>query len=97
MNKVAFLPVAILVALSLGIASNTSAQTPSEHGLLKNKPLTQSEVWLRMQREGQQASPYIQQPSLKERERSFQRWLDSYQYPIPDNFDQKQGGSFSQN
>ncbi len=53
----------------------------------------QTEAWLQVQASGRAASPTPQPASPIERDLSMQRWLDSYQHPIPDFYEQKKGGS----
>jgi len=57
--------------------------------------LTQSERWLKIQREGTQATSWPQQQTPQERELVNQRWLDSLSHPIPEFFDTDAAGSFS--
>ncbi|MFJ3483651.1 DUF3613 domain-containing protein [Pseudomonas sp. NPDC090202] len=55
----------------------------------------QTEAWLQLQASGKAASPIPQAASPIERDLSMQRWLNSYQHPIPDFFEQKKGGNIS--
>lgn len=55
----------------------------------------QTEAWLQLQASGKAASPVPQPSSPIERDLSMQRWLNSYQHPIPDFYEQKKGGSVS--
>lgn len=55
----------------------------------------QTEAWLQLQVSGKAASSIAQPSSPIERDLSMQRWLDSYQHPIPDFYEQKKGGSVS--
>ncbi|MFK3972412.1 DUF3613 domain-containing protein [Pseudomonas sp. NPDC087358] len=55
----------------------------------------QTEAWLELQVSGKAASSLPQPASPIERDLSMQRWLDSYQHPIPDFYEQKKGGSVS--
>lgn len=43
-----------------------------------------TETLLRIQASNQQASPTLQVQTAKERDRSMQRWLETYKYAIPD-------------
>jgi hypothetical protein len=53
----------------------------------------QTETWLNLQASGKAASPIPQPAAPIERDLSMQRWLDSYQHPIPEFFEQKKGGT----
>jgi hypothetical protein len=55
----------------------------------------QTEAWLQLQASGKAASPVPQPSSPIERDLSMQRWLNSYQHPIPDFYEQKTGGNVS--
>jgi hypothetical protein len=55
----------------------------------------QTEAWLELQSSGKAASSVPQPSSPIERDLSLQRWLNSYQHPIPDFYEQKKGGSIS--
>ncbi|HEX8541390.1 MULTISPECIES: DUF3613 domain-containing protein [unclassified Pseudomonas] len=72
----------------LGMAS---AAVAAEKGDSPWQEQTQS--WLKLQTEGNHASPTPQAVTPAERERSMQRWLDSYKHEIPDFFEQKKGGT----
>lgn len=52
----------------------------------------QTEDWLQLQVSGQLASTRPQKAAPAERELALQRLLESYKHPIPEYFDQKQGG-----
>lgn len=49
--------------------------------------VSQTELWLQIQVDGQAASNHIQQATPTERELSFQRLLESFKYPIPESFE----------
>lgn len=82
---------------------------PIAHLLLAALPLTalaiepgpssvyqrQTEGWLQMQIKGQLATTTPQKASPAEREQAMQRLIESYKHPIPEYFDQKQGGAAS--
>ncbi|MFJ5298357.1 DUF3613 domain-containing protein [Pseudomonas sp. NPDC088368] len=55
----------------------------------------QTEDWLQLQASGRAASPIPQPQAPIERDLTMQRWLNTYQHPIPDFYDQKKGGSVS--
>lgn len=55
----------------------------------------QTEAWLQLQASGKAASSVPQPSSPIERDLSMQRWLNSYQHPIPDFYEQKKGGNVS--
>lgn len=56
----------------------------------------ETERWLQLQVSGQAKSPVVQTATPSERERSLQRWLDTYSYPIPEHFKQDEGGKAKQ-
>lgn len=51
------------------------------------KTETQTDAWLALQRSGEAASPHRQQASFGERERSLERWLKSFEHPIPEFYE----------
>jgi hypothetical protein len=53
----------------------------------------QTEGWLQMQVSGERATAHPQKAAPAEREQAMQRLLESYKHPIPEYFDQKQGGN----
>ncbi|NVZ82046.1 DUF3613 domain-containing protein [Pseudomonas yamanorum] len=53
----------------------------------------QTEGWLQMQVSGERASANVQKASPAERDLALQRLLESYKFPIPEYYDQKQGGN----
>ncbi|KAF1011160.1 MAG: hypothetical protein GAK32_01005 [Pseudomonas fluorescens] len=53
----------------------------------------ETENWMTLQLSGKVASPTPQKTSAAERELTLQRWLDSHRHPIPEYFEQKQGGT----
>lgn len=58
-------------------------------------PQKQTENWLQLQASGKAASRTPQPQAPAERDLSLQRWLNSYQHPIPEFYEQKTGGSVS--
>ncbi|MGY2402388.1 DUF3613 domain-containing protein [Pseudomonas sp. SDO5271_S396] len=80
---------------------------PLVHLLLATLPLTataiepgpsspqqkHTEDWLQLQVSGQMASSKPQKATPAEREGALQRLIESYKYPIPEYYDQKQGGN----
>jgi hypothetical protein len=58
-------------------------------------PQKGTEQWMQLQIRGVVASPFRQTASVTERDLSFQRWLNSYTYPIPMFFEQKAGGEMA--
>ncbi|KPY81714.1 DUF3613 domain-containing protein [Pseudomonas syringae group genomosp. 7] len=54
-----------------------------------------TETWLQLQASGKAASPTPQSNTPLERDLSLQRWLETYQYKIPEHYEQEAGGSFS--
>ena len=55
-----------------------------------------TERWLQLQINGQAKSAVTQTATPAERERSLQRWLDSYTHPIPEYYKQSEGGKAKQ-
>lgn len=55
----------------------------------------QTEAWLELQASGKVASTIPQTQAPVERDQSMQRWLNNYQHPIPEFFEQKKGGTVS--
>ncbi|WP_294734639.1 DUF3613 domain-containing protein [uncultured Pseudomonas sp.] len=53
----------------------------------------QTEGWLQMQVSGERASANVQKATPAERDLALQRLLESYKFPIPEYYDQKQGGN----
>jgi hypothetical protein len=70
----------LALAIEPGPASDTQQQT---------------DAWLQLQASGKAASANPQPSTPIERDLSLQRWLNSYQHPIPDFYEQKKGGSAS--
>lgn len=54
-----------------------------------------TEQWLQMQIRGVFASPKLQTASATERDLAMQRWLNSFNYPIPEYFDQDTAGKMT--
>ncbi|WP_085724832.1 DUF3613 domain-containing protein [Pseudomonas sp. R37(2017)] len=54
-----------------------------------------TEQWLQLQIRGVVASPHLQTASATERDLAMQRWLNSFNYPIPEFYDQDQAGDLS--
>ena len=65
-------------------------------GLVGDEVQTQTAYWLRLQREGQLATPHPQVSTPAERELALQRWLDSHKHPIPEFFEQDAGGELGE-
>ena len=51
-----------------------------------------TEQWMQLQIRGVVASPHLQTASATERDLAMQRWLNSFNYPIPEFFDQDAAG-----
>lgn len=64
--------------------------------LVSDEVQTQTGHWLRLQREGQLASPHPQVSTPAERELALQRWLESHKHPIPEFFEQDAGGQLGE-
>ncbi|MNQ86080.1 hypothetical protein D3C85_1012640 [compost metagenome] len=54
-----------------------------------------TEQWLQLQIRGVVASPKLQTASATERDLAMQRWLNSFNYPIPEFYDQDAAGDMS--
>jgi hypothetical protein len=54
-----------------------------------------TEQWLQLQIRGVVASPHLQTASATERDLAMQRWLNSFNFPIPEFFDQDAAGEMS--
>ncbi|EJM62775.1 Protein of unknown function (DUF3613) [Pseudomonas sp. GM50] len=54
-----------------------------------------TEQWLVLQSRGVVASTKLQTASATERDLAMQRWLNSFNYPIPEFFDQDAAGKMT--
>lgn len=54
-----------------------------------------TESWMQLQIRGVAASTQLQTASAAEREMAMQRWLNSFNYPIPEFFDQDSAGEIT--
>ena len=54
-----------------------------------------TEQWLQLQIRGVVASPKLQTASATERDLAMQRWLNSFNYPIPEFYDQDAAGQMT--
>lgn len=77
-----------LLAISLQAAAEESAPSRAQD----EPTLTPTEIWLKLQREGEQASVKRQTLSGPAMENIHKRYLDSFTRPIPERFDP---GSFN--
>lgn len=77
-----------LLAISLQAAAEESAAARAQD----EPTLTPTETWLKLQREGEQASVKRQTLSGPAMENIHKRYLDSFTRPIPERFDP---GSFN--
>lgn len=84
----------ILVGLVLALASCSLMAGDAARPIAEAWVEGQTERWLQLQREGDAASRRVQSATPVERELSMQRLLDSYSHPIPQYFDEDDGGSF---
>ena len=85
----------ILAGLALAVTSCILVAGDAAQPLVAERPETQTEMWLQVQREGNAAARQrVQTATPAERERSMQRLLDSYNHPIPEYFGEDDGGSF---
>jgi len=79
----------LLAVIPLGAWAIEPGPSPS--------PQKETEQWLELQVSGRAQSPAPQVVTPPERERSLQRWLDSYTHPIPEYYKQDEGGKAKQN
>lgn len=84
----------ILAGLALMVTSGSLIAGGATAPLIADRPESQTEMWLQLQREGNTASRHMQTATPAERELSMQRLLDSYKHPIPEYFGEDDGGSF---
>ncbi len=83
----------IFSVVLFSLASGQVAAKPDQRGLI-DSPDLQTELWLKLQREGTLKSEYAQTATPTERELAMQRLLESYKHPIPEYFDEADGGEF---
>lgn len=69
--------------------------TPEVYPWSREQPVLATETWLNLQRKGEAASSHSQAMTLAEQEKIMARWLNSYDHPLPDFFEQDIGGSLS--
>lgn len=82
-----------LLALSLqAYAASAWAEDANTASAEHEPQLSMTEAWLKLQREGEQASPRRQTLSGPAMENINKRYLDSFTRPIPERFDP---GSFN--
>lgn len=84
----------MLLGLALTVTSGSLIADGTTAPLIADRPESQTEMWLQLQREGNAASSHMQTATPAERELSMQRLLDSYSHPIPEYFGEDDGGSF---
>jgi len=83
--KLALLANLLLATLPLtAMAIETGPSSPQQK---------QTEGWLQLQISGQLASSKPQKATPAEREGAMLRLIESYKHPIPEYYDQKQGGT----
>ena len=92
MSSIKGLSMALLVTVSYPIYAHN---TPEVYPWSGEQTVLATENWLTLQREGQAASPHPQSMTLAEQEKIMARWLNSYEHPLPDFFQQDIGGSLS--
>lgn len=73
----------------LWVTASAAAIEPGPSSASQN----QTEAWLQLQTSGKAASATPQPATPIERDLSMQRWLNSYQHPIPEFYEQKKGGT----
>ncbi|CAH0218891.1 DUF3613 domain-containing protein [Pseudomonas brassicacearum] len=81
----------LMIAFMVSLSSSTWAIDPGP-----SSPAQQgTESWMQLQIRGVVASTNLQTASAAEREMAMQRWLNSFNYPIPEFFDQDSGGEIT--
>lgn len=80
----------LLVLAGIGLMYGGSLV--AEPALIAERPESQTELWLQLQRDGSQASARPQSATPTERELAMRRLLESYKHPIPEFFEQDAGG-----
>jgi len=80
-------PLATLLLASLPLTALAIEPGPS------SPQQKQTEGWLQLQVSGERASSNLQKATPAERNQAMQRLLDSYKHPIPEYYEQKQGGN----
>lgn len=92
MSSIKSWSMALLATVSYPIYAHN---TPEVYPWSSEQTVLATENWLKLQREGQAASPHSQSMTLAEQEKIMARWLNSYEHPLPDFFEQDIGGSLS--
>ena len=93
-NHILTYPLA-LAGLALAVTAGPLAAGDVTAPLVAERPTSQTEMWLQLQREGSaSAEQRVQSATPAERELSMQRLLDSFTHPIPEYFAEDDGGSF---
>lgn len=77
-----------LMSFALGCMAQATESTAS----VESKG-SAAEQWLKLQREGEQASPHPQTATVVEQEKAHERWLKTYNHVIPDQFQVQENGS----
>ena len=85
-----------LVTAIVGIAALLGGTASAQQGLIDERPASQTDLWLALQREGNLAPTQVQTATPSERELALQRLLESFSHPIPEFFDQDAGGQVRQ-
>ena len=83
-----------LTGLVLLMAAGSLQADEDGSSRVADRPETQTQRWLQVQREGEAASSHAQTAMPAERERAMQRLLESFTHPIPEYFGEDDGGSF---
>ena len=83
---------AILSLLAWALAGYAQQALAEDEAAAQTPEPSLTEAWLKLQREGEQASPKRQSLSGPAMENIHKRYLDSFTRPIPERFDP---GSFS--
>lgn len=81
--------VVIVLSLLAGMIAPLHAVDTRPAGPLPDTPVKAEEGsrdWLDLQRQGEQASATHQQLPPAVQDRIYQRYLDSFEFPIPENF-----------
>ena len=89
MNRSMLIGLCASLMCGVAVAAEPSRASPSD------TPQMLTETWLQLQASGKAASAIPQSVGPAERDLALQRWLDTYQHPIPEYYEQKKGGNIS--
>ncbi|MEH6353580.1 DUF3613 domain-containing protein [Pseudomonas sp. 3JA] len=81
----------LMIACMVSLSSSAWAIDPGPSSAAQQG----TESWMQLQIRGVVASTNLQTASAAEREMAMQRWLNSFNYPIPEFFDQDSAGEIT--